>query len=349
MHSVNYVRYLYYKVNNYGVVFFYGRYQGFTKSFGSVSLKIAKNMLTKWINNYELEQYQSANYIMIDELFSDYMKTISKIQSKHELKNKLSRYKNYIYPTFGDLSLYDIKYKDCQIWVNDLLDRNLSPKTVENIKNLFSAFFTYCIKNEYIEKSPFKYVELPKYDNKVVFSLTKDEIKRLVDAIVNFEDTMWRGFFIVLLHGRRLGEVINLTWDCVRLEDRIYTIPYKNNKVRKNQYFAITDLMYYILKDRLVTKTCDNDLVFKSNFTGNKIVDVRNAWHKILDKAGIKYMRIHDFRHLLASVSINDLNIPIEKVSFALGHLNITTTQRYISQNVDNSKFVVDKFLEAYL
>ena len=58
-------------------------------------------------------------------------------------------------------------------------------------------------------------------------------------------------------------------------------------------------------------------------------------------------IRLHDIRHLIGTYSINYLKIPIEQVSFTLGHTNIITTQKYITANVRKSKETIENLLKS--
>lgn len=50
---------------------------------------------------------------------------------------------------------------------------------------------------------------------------------------------------------------------------------------------------------------------------------------------------------LVATYSINFLKIPVEQVSFVLGHTNITTTQRYIANDISLSKSITEMIVKS--
>ena len=90
-----------------------------------------------------------------------------------------------------------------------------------------------------------------------------------------------------------------------------------------------------------------NDYVFINPMTNDKFKDLRKSWASLLKRNNLPKIRLHDIRHLIGTYSINYLKIPIEQVSFTLGHTNITTTQKYITANVKKSKETIENLLKS--
>ncbi|WP_063999646.1 tyrosine-type recombinase/integrase [Campylobacter iguaniorum] len=90
-----------------------------------------------------------------------------------------------------------------------------------------------------------------------------------------------------------------------------------------------------------------NTYVFLNPDTNNKFVDLRRSWNTLLKSNNLPKIRLHDIRHLIATYSINYLSLPVEQVSFTLGHTNITTTQKYITTNIKKSKDTIEKMLNS--
>ena len=62
--------------------------------------------------------------------------------------------------------------------------------------------------------------------------------------------------------------------------------------------------------------------------------DPKKFWHRLLDRAGIEDMRIHDIRRTLGSYeAIAGVNLPT--ISRSLGHKTMRSTQVYARLNVD--------------
>jgi len=297
---------------------------------------------------YELERFKKVvDTPQLNEYFYNYIELVSKTQSPHEIVNKVKFYEKHYKKDFGHLYLVEITPDMLQKFANKLLD-NLKPKTVKNILNILQTLYNRAIKHNILTFNPVKAVELPKFDNQRYFYLEEDEIKNFINAILTFENPLYRGIFIFLLHGRRLNEVLTLTWEDVDLKRRIYTIPAYKNKARKNMSYKMTDILFDVIVDRIDTKTSNQDYIFKSPVTGKKLQSLKRPWKKILQSANIKEMRIHDIRHLIGFYCVNYLNLPIEHISYTLGHTDIKTTQRYINHKPEIAKNTIDSFLGVF-
>jgi integrase len=287
----------------------------------------------------------------LNSMFKEYMNMTSSTQSNQEIRTKLSRYKLHVEPLIGQRSIKSLKYKDCQRVINNALEvKELSPKTAKNIKALLQALFNYCVKNEYIDKNVASFVEIPAFDNKVSMLLELDEIKILIDAILQIENDIYRLIFLFALHGRRRAEIFSMQWYQIDFLNQEYKIPAQKNKSKKSDTHKMTGLLYNELK-AFFDKSFDNKMdldkyLFLNPQTDKPYTDIRRYFLTLKEKNGIlKPFRFHDFRHLLATVLINQCKVPIETVSYTLGHSSIEITQRYVTKNSNLSKDSVNDFL----
>jgi integrase len=291
--------------------------------------------------------------ITLNALCNEYLEHIKVGQSEQTVRTKRGFYNNHIAPKFGTKYIDNIHYKDYQKLVNNLLSANvgLSPKTVTNIKDLLRTMYKLAIKLEYIDKNPLIDIEIPRYDNTRNFYMTEEKIKELFQTIIKFDETLYRGIFTFLLEGRRLNEVLSLTWDMLDLERGSYLIPHQINKAKKDMRYIISKHLLPILKDQhleqLETYHHVSGYVFKSPRTGQKVKDVRKAWKRILNKANIEHMRIHDIRHLIGYYATNILEMPVEKVSATLGHSSFEVTQKYINVKPESANEVIEGMYES--
>ncbi|WP_258521812.1 tyrosine-type recombinase/integrase [Campylobacter hyointestinalis] len=200
-----------------------------------------------------------------------------------------------------------------------------------------------------MDKNPCDFVELPKFDNKVYFDYGVKTQKRIINAIVNNINPTADIFFF-LLHGRRKNEVLSLKWSDLNLKNRTYKIPCQINKAKRDMFYTMSDELYNRLYKRYIkAKKLNllNTYVFLNPDTNNKFVDLRRSWNTLLKSNNLPKIRLHDIRHLIATYSINYLNLPVEQVSFTLGHTNITTTQKYITTNIKKSKETIENILNS--
>jgi integrase len=289
--------------------------------------------------------------LTFNDLFQEYCEMMSFTMSSKTLETKKYYYNKHFKDKYGDSIISNFKYRDAQFFANELLKKGLKPKTVKNIIDIFKVLFKYAQKNEYIDKNPFEFVELPRFDNRIYFSFTEEEIKRFIKTALNYPDQKFRGIFTFLLHGRRLNEVLSLTWNNIDFENEVYFIPPQINKAKRIMSYQMTNLLKEVLqRQKLLNEIeCLNSpYVFPSSVTCRKIQDIRKQFKKLLSLAKIdKKMRIHDIRHLVATYSINYLGLSVEEVSYTLGHTSIEVTQRYINPRAEISKRVIEKIFDS--
>jgi len=288
-------------------------------------------------------------------LFNDYFSMIEPLQSVQTVRTKKGFTQKHIMPVFADMLVSEVTYPMLQKFVNDLLNNDLKPKTVKNILDVIKVVFKLAIRLGLIKENPCDYVELPKYDNKRYFSFSTSVQTDFIHALLTYDVYMYRDIFLFLLHGRRRNEVLSLTWDMVDMEQKLYYIPAMINKARRNMSYKMTDILY----DRLMLHylhACVSQntrhpkgYVFKNSQTQTRFKDLSKAWRRFLSESDLPYIRLHDIRHLIGTYSINVLELPIEKVSHALGHTNVETTQKYITIKPETSKQVIDKIINSVI
>ncbi|MCZ6116321.1 tyrosine-type recombinase/integrase [Campylobacter ureolyticus] len=278
--------------------------------------------------------------MILNELFKNYLEFYELLLSPTTLRSDIATYNKHFKKSLGLKNVKDINFIEIQRFCNDLIKQNYKIKTVKNILAKLRVIFKFAIKMELIDKNPCELVELPKFDNKRYFDYSVNLQKRFIKAIVTNQGYNADIFFF-LLHGRRKNEVLSLKWQDINLKTKTYEIPALINKAKRNMIYSMSDDLYVRLYKRYIKAKNNNDLnnyIFINPNTNTKFKDLRKSWNSLLKRNNLPKIRLHDIRHLVATYSINYLNLPVEQVSFTLGHTNITTTQRYITTDIKNSK-----------
>ncbi len=97
--------------------------------------------------------------------------------------------------------------------------------------------------------------------------MEQEKAKALYKAILEIPDNQYRAMFLLLLRGRRSGEVLSLEWQNINLEKQIYIITDQNSKIRKNLVFLLDNELVEAL-NCLIVKS--KGFVFISQKTGTR-------------------------------------------------------------------------------
>ena len=159
--------------------------------------------------------------------------------------------------------------------------------------------------------------------------LSDDEYRRLGAAL---RDAEREGFVspvaiaairLLMLTGCRSGEIMNLRWEYVDLDKGELSLPESKtgSKVVHLGEPAIEVL-------RGIPRPEDSPWVLPGVKQGKHITYLHDSWKRILDRAGIENLRIHDLRHSFASGGLL-VGEGLPMIGKLLGHNRVTTTSRY--------------------
>lgn len=211
--------------------------------------------------------------------------------------------------------------------------RPLSPKTILHALALIRQVWNHARRDGLVSGDwPGKDVKKPKFDNKRVRFLTKDEAGNLFAALLKVSKQLHDIALISLHCGLRAGEVFALTWDCVDLKNEtMLLIDTKNTKTRTA--FMSPDVLSMLTKRN--KKSTGKGLVFH-NQKGKQINEVSAAFSRLVFRLGLnngvtdprRKVTFHTLRHTYASWLVEE-GIPLYTVKELLGHETLAMTARY--------------------
>jgi integrase/recombinase XerC len=134
---------------------------------------------------------------------------------------------------------FDVKSTDRKLirrWVVQMMEKKLSPRSVQRKVSTLKAFFKYLMKLEVIESNPVFEVPLPKVRKKLPFFVEENNLHHLLDD--GFFNPGFAGardkLVIALLYGTgiRLSELLNLSGYNIDLVQCQIKVTGKRNKQR---------------------------------------------------------------------------------------------------------------------
>ena len=220
--------------------------------------------------------------------------------------------------------------------------RQSSKVTIDNMRRIFSSFFSWLEDEDYITKSPVRRIHKVRTDTLIKEVLTDENLEVLRDSCTEIRDLA----IIDLLAstGMRVGELVNLNRTDINLQERQCIVFGKGNKEREVYFNARAKIH---LQQYLRTRTDDNPALFvslNSQTSRLTISGVEVRLRKLGLRANIGRVHPHKFRRTLATMAI-DKGMPIEQVQRLLGHVKIDTTLHYAMVNQNNVKMAHRRFI----
>jgi len=175
--------------------------------------------------------------------------------------------------------------------------------------------------------------------------LQSDELPRFFKALNEEPNETLRDYiFMSLLTGARRSNVLSMRWNELDLEQGTWKIP--RTKTGDSQTVTLTLEAIEILRAR--KSNASSVFVFPGNGKTGHLIEPKTGWRRILERAGIKDLRIHDLRRTLGSwQAITGSSLPI--IGKSLNHKNASTTQIYARLNLDPVRESVQKATVAMI
>jgi integrase len=182
-------------------------------------------------------------------------------------------------------------------------------------------------------------------ENKRKRFLLPDEMPKLWTALRAEKNPDVRDVINLLLWtGARKSDVFAARWQDISLDDNKWTIP--DPKSREPYTVPLTPEAVEILRTRWEKRVIDSQWVFPSSSRAGHLIDIANAWRRVLERAGLTYPdgsrvrpTMHDLRRTQGSWQAAQ-GTPLLTIGKSLGHASIDATQIY-------SQLILDPVREA--
>jgi len=307
-----------------------GTYLRLTKVLMEVfnEIEIVDQKIITELNNYELlELFLSAKKIegCSSKTIDYYESTIKRMFIK--INKKIENIST------EDIRIYLIKYKE---------SNSLSKITIDNVRRIFSSFFTWLEDEGYILKNPVKRIHRIKSPRIIRNTFTDEDFEKMCNNCNNLRDLAI--IELLISTGMRVGELVNLNIEDIDFNER-ECIVFGKGESERVVYFDARCKLH--LLDYLTSRNDNNPALFVSlkkpyKRLGRNGVEITLT--KLGKRCGIKNVHPHMFRRTFATNAI-DKGMPIEQVQRLLGHIQIDTTMKYAMVNQSNVKIAHRKFL----
>lgn len=327
---------VWYRTNRRGMKTFVARFKingvEYRKKLGEepqINAKVASQLRYEMIE--KIKRGEDEKVETINDIFKKYIILRSPTLSKSWGYNMEKTYNKHLKDMIGELTPDTLHSNMVQLKINDMLANGYAVSTVKQIKDCLGGMYSHMISG-YVNVG--RALIIPKFDNKIYFTISEEEAKELYRVITNYEIMQWRVYFSFLLHGRRRSETALMKCDDVNVAEGTYVIHAENSKTGKRMKAPmlpfLTDMLKeYDMGDGFLFKGRYGEMVSKSG--------IDYHWTRIKERAGLPKMRLHDMRHLMGYIAVNN-GFSLEEIAHVLGHNSTATTMRYSNMSMDTAK-----------
>ena len=257
--------------------------------------------------------------------------------------------------TGTNVSIADIDPGTIRSYIYSLSTRNKS-NTVARKLSALRSFFRFLQRRDVLKTNPATAVAMPKLGKHIPVFLSVDEVYSLLDA-PNEQDSFYSRDRAILewlySTGMRVAELASLDLDRVDLSDGLVRVVGKGNKERLVPVgkMALEAFVDYLADRERVVLNCRSQgreaaktAVFL-NQRGGRLTT--RSIERLVDmyarRAGIM-VRVspHALRHSFATHML-EMGADLRSVQELLGHVSLSTTQKYTHLNVDHLMAVYDR------
>ena len=219
---------------------------------------------------------------------------------------------------------------------------NATKVTVDNVRRIFSSFFSWLEEEDYILKNPVRRIHKVKTGTQVREVLSDESLESIRDTCTRSRDLAM--IDLLASTGMRVGELVKLNREDINFTERECVVFGKGNKQRIVYFNARAKIH---LQQYLNERSDKNEALFVSLNDPQKrlqISGVEVRLRKIGREANVPRVHPHKFRRTLATMAI-DKGMPVEQVQKLLGHVKIDTTMHYAMVSQNNVKLSHRRFI----
>ncbi len=284
------------------------------------------------------EQTEARSTTVSDYFNEQYIKLAEINKSAGTVRREKALFEHYIKPVIGDVSLSEVNKGHVEEIKAAAIELEKNKKIAKATVNLILAtirqILNLAIDKDIISMNPVSKVKMLKFDNKRVRFLTEEEAENLLATLKAKSEDTYRIALFSLHMGLRAGEIFNLTWADINVENG--TVFIKDTKTDYNRHAYITDRVREEIKS--MTRGVGNDLVFppRGYAKVQHMQTISKTFMRAVDELklnkGVTDPRqkivFHSLRHTFASWHVQK-GVSLYVVKELLGHKTLAVTERY--------------------
>lgn len=299
------------------------------------------NKLALWkASRYETQDpFHQRSELKLDELVNEYIEKHLKEHAKRpdvaekRLRQMISQYLTL----WRGRSLGTIRQDDV-VELHRRIGAKYHRKANVVVKELRTLFNFAKRENLFRGQNPARGITFYRETKRTRF-LQPNELPKLWSALRHAPNPDLRDFVnLALWTGARKSEVLSMRWTDISLDDNRWTVP--DPKI-KSYIVPLTPEAVTILKARHREREASNFWVFPSYGKTGHIIDLKGAWKKVLQDAGLYFpdapelkLTQHDLRRTQGSWQAG-LGSSLAVIGKSLGHSSLDATQIYSQLNLD--------------
>lgn len=248
----------------------------------------------------------------------------------------------------GELKIQTIERRHADLMVNNLQRLCLSPKTVNKVVSVFKQVLLFAENEGYLFKSPLRNFAKIKVSAGRIDFLSQQEILQLLRG--NVGQDIYPILVVALNTGLRIGELTGLCFDRINFESDFIEI--SRNLTRKGlsnvtkthlvRYIPMNDEVKTVLLDQVKNQRSPKFVFTKQNGEPYNPDHFSERYlTPALERAGIRKVTMHVFRHTFASQFMMNGGSPYD-LQKILGHTKFEMTQKYAHLSPQHLRKAVD-------
>lgn len=243
---------------------------------------------------------------------------------------------------WADRPLRSIARADVKAWIDERM-AEVSASTLRKDASVLSVLFKDAIDAEVVEINPVSAVRLPKNDSEPGGAYEPAEVAAILAAV---PADCRRALEALALTGARAKEIRGLTWADYR--EGKGTVLLRRFKTRTVTEFPVSDELAAVIEECRKAPVVNREYVFAddagtawaSEGRRRRLTRAVEGARKRLGIHAPTVDALHGFRHYFATQAVRR-GVPIERLSYLLGHTNISMTARYFKVTAEDCREAV--------
>lgn len=273
---------------------------------------------------------------------SEYLSYLIPIKSENYTRSvdlSFRQFINYV----GDIYLSQVNTKCIDQFITNTFAR--TKRGAHLYYRTLKATFSKAVSWNYIEANPFQKVKFPRLQKNYPLFITLEEFDII---LANTKEEYLKDFFRIAFYtGMRIGEIVNLKWSWVNLDEKVIYVRCSESfqtKSKKERIIPIKDTLISVILNRNNLNN-SNEYLF-TNEKGSKLREefVSKKFKSYVRLCGMSdLIHFHSLRHSFASRLVQK-GVPLEVIQELLGHEDLKTTQIYSHLQQQNLREAINLF-----